>query len=87
MFLDIEILRHLIQELGGEVKFDTECTVKMTPHSYPIKINSVKIEGDEIIAYGGVKIEVSSPSPLSNTLIQRLKLIRYQKLGIKESEY
>ncbi len=79
MWLDIEILKDLIIDLGGEVKFDTPVTVKMTPHSLPIKTWSVKIEDGVIIGWGDLSIEIDEPNALSNSLIQRLKLMSLEK--------
>lgn len=80
MYLDIEILKDLIIELGGEVKFDTPVIVKMTPHSHPIKARSVKYENGEITAYGDISILIDEPTALSNSLIQRLKLIQHESI-------
>lgn len=77
MFLDIEILKDLLIEMGGEVKFESPVRVKMTPHSNELRIRILSLENETMIAYGDVNIEVSEPSPLSNTLIQRLRLIKH----------
>lgn len=86
MFLDIEILRDLLKELGGNITFDSPCVVKMTPHSHPLKMRGLKFDDDNhtMIATGDLNIEMDTPNELSNTLLQRLKLIRYEKLKIKQ---
>jgi hypothetical protein len=82
MWLDIEILKELLTELGGDVSFDTAVVVKMSPHSHhshPIKIWRLKFVGETMIAYDNqnvFKIEISESSPLCNSLIQRLGLIK-----------
>lgn len=78
IWLDVEILKDLLAEFGNNIVFDTPVKTKMTPHSAEVKIESLHIEDGVIIAKGNLNIEVSNPSPLCNSLIQRLKIIKLE---------
>lgn len=78
MLLPLSDLHALVSDMGGEVKFDTPCTVKLTPHSAPTKIHSIEINNGYI--YVNETVVLDKPSNIVNTLIQRLRLLKHESI-------
>lgn len=79
MLLPLQMLRSLISDFGGEVDFDSPCTTKMSPHSWPTILKGVAMIDGNIfgINMDDTEILLDSPSYVVNTLIQRLKWMKY----------
>lgn len=77
MLIPLETLKTLLNDFDGSFEFEKPCIVKLTPHSAPTKIHSIKLVGSKIYVNGHVLIEESSP--ITNTLIQRLKHESFQR--------
>lgn len=79
MLLPLNNLVSLLSDFGGSVEFKTPCTIKMSPHSYPVKVFSLEMKDGDICAKTETQeIKLEKPSEIANTLIQRLKLMKHE---------
>lgn len=82
MLLPLNDLVLLLKEFKNEIGFRHPVIIKMSPHTWPVKIYSVVLENG-IIYYLDQKFnkhEIKEPSEIVNTLIQRLKLLKHESI-------
>lgn len=76
MLIPLKEIIDLICFFGGSYEFNDPCVVKYTPHSAPTKIYRVEYKEGKILLNDSV--EINEPSRITNTIIQRLKLIKHE---------
>ncbi len=76
MLIPLKETIDIIEFFGGVVDFKTPCVVKYTPHSAPTKIYKAELKNGKIFLNGTV--EITEPSRVTNTILQRLKLIKHE---------